>query len=72
MSPDLFTAAMVILLAELCGPAGLASPDSLDASWQRCRTALQFMSKYHIAAQSCRETLDAMKRKAAPAVNLGK
>lgn len=63
---------MVILLAELCGPAGLASPDSLDASWQRCQTALQFMSRYHSAAQSCSDTLNAMRRRAAPAANSGK
>ncbi|RFU33077.1 hypothetical protein B7463_g3284, partial [Scytalidium lignicola] len=64
----LFTSAMVIILAELC-PAVLANiaPEKLEASWQKCQDTLESMSSYIMAAQKCRETLCAMRRRASPA-----
>ncbi|KAH8804474.1 fungal-specific transcription factor domain-containing protein [Xylogone sp. PMI_703] len=65
----LFTSAMVIILAELC-PAVLANviaPENLEASWQKCQDALESMSSDIMAAQKCRETLCAMRRRASPA-----
>lgn len=67
---DLFTSAMVIILAELC-PTVLSNvaPEALDASWQKCQHTLELMSSYNIAAQKCKETLNAMRQKAAPNVS---
>jgi len=64
----LFTSAMAIILAELC-PAVLANvaPEKLEASWQKCQDTLESMSSYIMAAQKCRETLSAMRRRASPA-----
>jgi hypothetical protein len=70
MRIDLFTSAMVIILAELC-PAVLANlaPQTLDASWQKCQHALELMSSYNRAAQKCGQTLNAMRQRAAPVIS---
>lgn len=59
---------MVVILAELC-PAVLSdlSPETLEASWQKCQHTLKLMSSYNKAAEKCGETLNAMRQKAAPA-----
>lgn len=62
---DLFTSAMVIILVELC-PVENVAPEKLEASWQKCQDTLESMSSYIMAAQKCRETLSAMRRRASP------
>jgi hypothetical protein len=61
---------MVIILAELC-PVLLTNilPETLNASWQRCQHALELMGSHNAAAQKYRDTLNAIRQKAAPSIS---
>jgi hypothetical protein len=61
---------MVIILAELC-PVLFTNilPETLNASWQRCQHALELMGSHNATAQKYRETLNAIRQKAAPSIS---
>ncbi len=66
MIPDVFSSAMVLLLAEIRLPPKDSSADSsIKVSWQECLNILYALSPKHNGAAKCAKTLIRMREEAA-------
>ena len=60
---DLFSSAMVLVLAELCpNVLGAGESNGIRQSWDQCQRALERMSLHNDAAKQCAKTLSSIRQ----------